>query len=854
MQISAIVKGVRHAGIGPDPDSLASLFKHEPFRHLWLEYRDTLHPLRRTANGASEIRATLPAETYFTRDVLVDSRLFDDFARHAPGILTGLGIIGTFAGLLQGLGKFDPSTPAKAVSGLSPLLGGVSHAFIASAVAIGCAIFVTFLGRLVLTFLYRRVEQLNHAIDALYNTGAGEEYLARLVHASEKSEAHAAQLKDAMVEDLSRMMTELVDRQIAAQASATAALGEQIGQTLHTSLAAPLQRMTDAMEHTSRGNGEAVSGLLESMLTGFMAKLEDTFGGQMRGVSEQIEHSLSAISAVQGSMQQLLGDIARTSTESSARVTGTLEEALKTAAANQETMTNQMREFVNEFRQLVTAEHSRTKQAMDATVGQMMTRVNETLESLADSRATSSRQEEERNAALARRTEDVIAGLSSHQELMIAQMRQFAQDFGKTAVEEQQKNQAVMDKTLDQMMTRVSGALDSLAESRTLSAQQEQARNDALSRSTHEVLSGLSGHQNTMASQVRQLAAELGAGASRQHEESARVMNGAVEKVLSDVSASMAALHSSREAAAQQDQARSDALSRSTHEVLSGLSGHQDAMAAQVRQFAAELGAGASRQHEESARVMNGAVEKVLSEVSASMAALHLSREAAAQQDQARNDAMVRRTEETIQQVTRQLAQVSEMVAAQITRAQTNINELQNVSIRAIDGMNSGAATLSAAAQRFETAGASVVTVFDRSSAVANDLQRTSAALQSASSAVNAAFQEYDRTRGAVQEYVGILSKLVESAQTETGLTSRMMSDLDRIVNTLKNVERQTTEYLTGVNEALTHSFEQFGNAMSNQLTKTIAQTDRHLGDGVQQLTGVVQELGTALQRMKRAA
>jgi hypothetical protein len=773
-QISGILKGVRRAGIRPNPDSLASFFDHEPFKHLWLEYRDTLHPLRRTANGEPEIRATLPAETYFTRDVLVDSRLYDDFARHVPGILTGLGIIGTFAGLLQGLGNFDPSTPAKAVSGLSPLLGGVSHAFIASAVAISCAIFVTFLGRLVLTFLYRRVEQLNHAIDALYNTGAGEEYLARLVHASEKSEAHAAQLKDAMVEDLTRMMTDLVDRQIVAQASATAALGEQIGQTLHTSLAAPLQRMTDAMEQTSRGNGEAVSGLLESMLTGFMAKLEDTFGGQMRGVSEQIEHSLSAISAVQGSMQQLLGDITRTGAESSAQVTGTLEEALKTAAANQETMTNQMREFVNEFRQLVTAEHSRTKQAIDETVGQMMARVDETLQSLADSRATSSRQEEERNAALARRTEDVIAGLSGHQELMAAQMRQFAQDFGKTTADEQQKKQAAMDETLDQMMTRVTGALDSLAESRTLSAQQEQARNDALSRSTHEV--------------------------------------------------------------------------------LSGLSGHQDAMAAQVRQFAAELGTGASRQHEESARMMNGAVEKVLSEVSASMAALQSSREAAAQQDQARSDAMARRTEETIQQLTRQLTQVSEVMAAQITRAQTNIEALQSVSIRAIDGMNNGAMTMSTAAQRFETAGASVVTVFDKSSAVASDLQRTSTALQSASSAVTAAFQEYDRTRGAVQEYVGILTELVKSAQAEAGLTREMMTDLERIVDAFRNAERQTTEYLNKVNETLAKSFEHFGNSMTNQLTKTIGQTDRHLGEGVMQLTGVVQELGTALQRMKRAA
>jgi hypothetical protein len=155
---------------------------------------------------------------FFTRDVLVDSRLFDDFTRHLPGVLTGLGIIGTFAGLLEGLSKFDATSTATAVAGLKPLLDGVAHAFIASAIAIGCAMVVTFASRFCLALFYRLVEQLCHVVDSLYATGAGEEYLSRLVHASEKSEAHAAQLKQALVEDLTQLMTNLVDRQIQAPA------------------------------------------------------------------------------------------------------------------------------------------------------------------------------------------------------------------------------------------------------------------------------------------------------------------------------------------------------------------------------------------------------------------------------------------------------------------------------------------------------------------------------------------------------------------------------------------------------------------------------------------------------------
>ena len=693
-QLRAVIRGVKQAGVRPDPDEVGKHFNRAPLKHLWLEYRDTLHPLRRTANGTPETRATLPAETYFTRDVLVDARLFDDFTRHLPGILTGLGIIGTFAGLLQGLSGFDPSNPTKAVSGLTPLLAGVSHAFIASAVAICCAMAVTFLSRLTLAYLYGLVEKLNHAIDALYNAGAGEEYLARLVHASEKSEAHAAQLKDAMVEDLSRMMANLVERQIEAQAKASLMLGEHIGQTINSTLAAPLQRMTDAMEQTSRGNGEAVSGMLESMLTGFMAKLEDTFGGQMRGANEQIERSLGALQAVQDSMQQLLGDISRTNEHASTQVTGKLEEALAQASANQELMTTQMREFVNEFRQLVADEHSKSRQVMDDTVAQVMARVNDTLQSLADSRSQSAQQEQQRNESLGRRTEEIISGLSGHQEMMAAQMRQFA----------------------------------------------------------------------------------------------------------------------------------------------------------------VELGTGVAKQQDANSQAMSDVVGQVLQEVSTSVAQLQATRDAAATQDQARNEVLTRRTEEVVSNLSAQLKAMVEAVTGQIARTQANIDALQTVSIRAIDGMNNGAATMNTAANRFETAGASVTTVFEKSVAVAADLQRATSALQSVSTTVTQAFQQYDRTRETVQEYVGILKGLVESAREEAGLTQSMLTDLERIVQTLREAERQAAEYLNGVNQTLGESFEQFGNAMTNQLRQTIGETDRHLGNGVQQLTGVVQELGIALQRMKRAA
>jgi hypothetical protein len=55
------------------------------------------------------MRLTAPAEMFFRTDIIVDTSLRADFFKHLPGILSGIGIIGTFVGLLNGLKGFKIS-------------------------------------------------------------------------------------------------------------------------------------------------------------------------------------------------------------------------------------------------------------------------------------------------------------------------------------------------------------------------------------------------------------------------------------------------------------------------------------------------------------------------------------------------------------------------------------------------------------------------------------------------------------------------------------------------------------------------------------------------------------------------
>lgn len=610
------VKALRDDKGAPDPAEVGKAFRREPLRHLWKEYADTLHELRKASSGSialTEIRATAPAESMFTRDVLVDGRLFDDFTRHLPGVLTGLGIIGTFAGLLDGLREFKPTPIEAAVNGLGPLLLGVQHAFVASGTAIACAMVVVFISRLTLAYLYRLVEHLTTAIDSLYSTGAGEEYLARLVKSSEQNAASTAQLKDALVEDLNKMMTNLVERQIAAQDASTMALGKHIGEAISTAIAEPMKRVGEAMEVTARGQGDKVNTMLETLLTGFMAKLEDTFGGQMRGINEQLQRSMDSMAAVQASLQNLLADIKTTNEHAASQMSGTLEDAMRKAADNQQLLTDQMREFVQDFRKLVTEEQNKSKQAMDE----------------------------------------------------------------------------------------------------------------------------------------------------------------AVMKVLGEVAVSMGGLEGLRKAAATEESGRNDRLSTQTNQLVDGLTTQVESL----------LGA----------------------------------------------------------------------VSDQVSKTQKNIDALSQVSLRAIDGMNQGALTMGSAAQRFETAGTSVTTVFDRSTAVAQSLVGASSSLQAATTAIQRGFEQYDSTRKTVDAQVGALMGLIEAAKKEAGVSQQLVASIKASAETMLKSEADSRNHLDKVNAALVKAFADFGNQLVNAVKSTISETDKHLGQGTGHLIGVVQELANAVQRMKRA-
>lgn len=412
-----------------------SIMNGEPFQHLWSEYVETLHDQFAIVDGEEKLvdrRATFPAETFFREDVLVDIPLKAEFFKHLPGLFTGIGIIGTFLGLIYGLHDFSAGVSGtedqkEVRKQLEFLLNAVSSAFIVSAGAITAAMVATFLEKMAITAHYKKVEEICQLIDSLYTAGAGEEYLARLVKASEESATQTTQLKDSLVADLREMMTNMVDRQIQATQASHQAMATSITQSITASLREPMEAISRVVDRTSQNQGESVQKTLSDVITSFMAKLEDVFGGQITGLNALMQETSTSMRETRDRFAELVANLSGAGRSAGEAMSQQLTHAMEAAELRQREMNDQMKQFVEQIRDLVSKSQSETSAKLNSTLNDLGAQVGQIINGLSDQQAKAGEHAIQRQEQLSGQVETTVSNLRANVVALISQTSEVAQ-------------------------------------------------------------------------------------------------------------------------------------------------------------------------------------------------------------------------------------------------------------------------------------------------------------------------------------------------------------------------------------------------------------------------------------------
>ena len=339
---------------GADPLEIEASDQH--LHHLWGQYCETLHAEKVIDENGLETtrgyRATLPASAIFYSGSVIDGRLAVEFFKHLPGLLTGLGIIGTFSGLISGLRN------ASIGGGLDTqvLISSVGEAFVFSAFAIGFAMLVTFIEKWRYAHLLHLTDELCRAIDRLYSAGVGEEYLRRLVAASEQAVTNSQQLKDSLVGELGNILERLAEKQIEAAGRHSA--------ELRTSLQQPIEAVALGFSEFGRSQGQAIGAGLQDQMAAFADKLDQLLGGQVGQAKELQAETVRALQTAVATFQSMAQSVSAAGETATSAMSAQLRQAIDDMAARQGQMNDAMRTFVDEMRGNAERSQSGTQQQL----------------------------------------------------------------------------------------------------------------------------------------------------------------------------------------------------------------------------------------------------------------------------------------------------------------------------------------------------------------------------------------------------------------------------------------------------------------------------------------------------------
>jgi hypothetical protein len=568
--------------------------------HLWKEFSETLHgqtaPDEFGQERVVKWRSTVPAEVFFNVEALIAVELRTEYFKHQPGIFTGIGIIGTFAGLLKGLADFSVSSDPEVVrKSLDVLIHGVFEAFIVSATAITLAMITTWLEKSSVTHRIQQVEELCQLLDSLFESGAGEEYLARLVKAGESSATQTAQLKDALVSDLKQMLADLTHQQTEAIASSfresskaqietTEQSGDRIAKAISDSLSDPLQKIAAAVNTTTDQNGEVVTRALNEALVTFSQKLEDMFGGQMGNMNHLLQQTTASMQATVVRFDQLasnLGDAGRNAADAMGE---RLSAALEAMEARQLALNTTMSDFVSQLRDMVKSSQSETNAQLQQSmqlIGEKITQMTEQLEQQSR-RSSDSHQEQQSRltenanqvaSQLAAQVQASQAAMQEQLSAMLGVLREQTTQTGEVAAKQQRQFVEDGQRAANEMADRVgqsmggleekmSGLIDTLVLQTNKTAQSHQDTQNLLSEQASRLIETLGQQVQALTTQVNHAVNSMQSSVSALRDvstESSRRLEGS-SQTLSLAADNFAKAGNSVNAAIQQTSAVSDKM------------------------------------------------------------------------------------------------------------------------------------------------------------------------------------------------------------------------------------------------------------------------------------------------------
>lgn len=248
--------------------SADELFFEDDLSNLYNKYLDEMKRLDSLSGGSYKCAI----DHYINKDFL-DITASKNLLNLIPGVMTGLGILGTFVGLALGLQEFNTGTASEIASSIAPLMSGIKVAFHTSIVGMICSLAFNWLYKQVFEDAYTALEEFLDNYD-LYVTGdvegnnasSTQNILNNIPDAiSEKIGEKLAQVLEPALERMNITMESFADRVSENQLEGVSKIVDHFVNEMNHSLGDGFKELGEIIDQTcelQKKNGEFIRNLL----------------------------------------------------------------------------------------------------------------------------------------------------------------------------------------------------------------------------------------------------------------------------------------------------------------------------------------------------------------------------------------------------------------------------------------------------------------------------------------------------------------------------------------------------------------------------------------------------------------
>lgn len=362
--------------------------RNAKFAEAWQEFADSLITRQHDENQEI-VYKTDEASFFFSEDRLLGQYMNLRFWNSIPAILVGLGILGTFVGLVLGLipfSKIDFQDTDQIKNAIQELLSGVSTAFVTSVWGMVASLFFNGIEKLTIGGVNSEIANLQRSIDRIFTLTVAQEIAFRQEDELSQQTSALKSFSTDLANDIKSAMAE-GRQEILSELNKTV---EAFSTTILEQLRPILERLMEAIEELRQekeeSSTEAIGKLIEefqkSLSTSTVTQMEElakTVGEASQSLKDLPDRIGVMIAGVQEQINQTHQLLNETSQTQTAQMKKMMEEMLNALHTGVETAANKTREQVDQQTKNMKAVSDESIQMLQKTIADLQQSITETV-------------------------------------------------------------------------------------------------------------------------------------------------------------------------------------------------------------------------------------------------------------------------------------------------------------------------------------------------------------------------------------------------------------------------------------------------------------------------------------------